>query len=81
MVSAKVQGIFSNSMECLPKPDYILPASQLMEIRSRPSTFPFSGLRSVFNGALSMFNAKDYVGVGESPNVPMQSISGNCSLI
>jgi hypothetical protein len=49
-----------------------------MEIRSRRSISPFSGLIFGFNGALSMFNAKDYGGAEDIPNAPTQSISGNC---
>jgi hypothetical protein len=78
MVSAKAQGIFNNSTECLPKPDYTLKVPPLMEIRSRQSISPFSGLIFGFNGALSMFNAKDYGGAEDIPNAPTQSISGNC---
>lgn len=78
MVSAKVHGTFSSSMECLPKPDSILTVPPLMEIRSRQSISPFSGLSYVYNGVLSMFNAKDYVGAGETPNALTQSTSGNC---
>jgi hypothetical protein len=81
MVSVKAQEISSNSMPCSPKQDYTLKAPPLMEIPSRRSISVFSGLRSVFSDALSMFNAKDCVGVGEIPNAPMQSISENCSSI
>jgi hypothetical protein len=49
-----------------------------MEIRSRRSISPFSGLIFGFNGALSMFNAKDYGGAGDIPNAPTQNISENC---
>jgi hypothetical protein len=64
-----------------PKPDCIPKVPQLMEIRSRRSTSLFSGLSFVFNGALSTFNAKDYVGVGETPNALTQNIFEDSFLI